>query len=89
MTEKVGEFARLYWPIIVGLIAIGTAWGTSTMQIAAIGETMKGYGDGQKTIISKVDNLTEKMATQQATTTFAMEQIADLKARLRDVETRR
>lgn len=89
MTEKVGDFARAYWPIIIGLIALGTAWGTSTMQIAAIGETMKSYGDGQKTIITKVDSLAEKMATQQATTAFAMEQITDLKARLRDVEIRR
>lgn len=89
VTDKIGEFARTYWPVIVGAVMVATAWGANTAQIGWVAE-------GNKAILAKLDKLSDQQSTFQTSvaTTQALEQwnsrsVADLNERMRTLEARR
>lgn len=82
MTDKIGEFARSYWPVIAALLMIAAAWGTSTAQIGWLDASVKGIG-------TKLDTMSLDVATIKATGHYTTQEIADLRERVREIERRR
>lgn len=82
MSERVSEFFQKNWAIIVTVVAVAAAWGTSTAQIAGIADT-------NKTILSKLDTVAERSVTSAADISNAKTDIADLRNRVHVLEARR
>lgn len=82
MSEKVGEFFRANWLIITGVVLCAVAWGTMAQQIA-------GLSKDQERILTKIDVFTESVATTKAATSYALQDINDLKVRVHVLEVRR
>lgn len=88
MTEKIGQLARTYWPMIVAALALAAAWGTSTTQIGWV-------LDGNRAIIARLDKQSDQIAavnaaiaSTQATSIATTANIDDLRERMRNLEAR-
>ncbi len=82
MSERASEFLHKYWAIIVTIVAVAAAWGTSTAQIAGIADT-------NKSILAKLDTVAERSITATADIGNAKTDIADLRGRIHVLEARR
>jgi len=89
MTARINDFVRAWWPVAIAIAALCAAWGATTMQIAAL-------GTGQERMLAKQDQFAqdlrrigEAIAADHARGQFNTEAIAELRARVRDLEARR
>jgi hypothetical protein len=81
MTERIGAFARTYWPVLVAIVLASAAWGTSTAQISYLGK-------GQDRIEAKIDAISDGLSTAKAGLQYATKYIDDLRVRVNALETR-
>ena len=79
MTDRLGEFARSYWVVIVAALVMAAAWGTTTAQLAWVGRTVD-------TVNTKLDVALPTIAANAATVAVTRTDIADLRERLHALE---
>ncbi len=86
MTEKLGEAVTKWWPVLLAtmltICGIASMWGVSTAQISSLAA-------GQARIESKLEAITQDLASTKTAAAVTAIEISEFRERLRAAEQRR
>lgn len=88
MTDRLGEYTRSYWPVVLALLAAAVAWGTVANQVSTLNENQNKLNVSQTAISAKLDRIAEGQAASLATNIANERDIADLRTRIHGLEVR-